>query len=69
MEHPEVAKAVKENLYMNDYLDSASSTEEAIERARMVQTLLADGDFHLRHLMSNSRAFVDELERTENQDP
>ena len=30
-EHPEVAKGIKENLYMDDYLDSASTTEEAIE--------------------------------------
>ena len=47
-------KAIKENLYMDDYLDSAKTEEEAISRAKDVGDILSSGDFHLTKWMSNS---------------
>jgi hypothetical protein len=50
----EVVKAIEENLYVDDYLDSAESTKEAIHRGKQVKNVLAEGDLHLRKWISNS---------------
>ena len=50
----EAVKAIEENLYVDDYLDSAESTEEAIRRGTQVRDVLAEGDLHLRKWISNS---------------
>ena len=50
----EVVKAIEENLYVDDYLDSAESTKEAIHRGKQVKKVLAEGDLHLRKWISNS---------------
>ena len=51
----EAVKAINENLYVDDYLDSTETDEQAIERGRRVSEILARGDFHLRKWISNSR--------------
>ena len=46
--------AIKENLYVDGYLDSAETDEQATMRGREVSDILAEGDFHLRKWVSNS---------------
>ncbi|KFD62110.1 hypothetical protein M514_25712 [Trichuris suis] len=47
------------NLYMDDYLDSARTTSEAIARARDVQDILRKGDFHLTKWVSNCKELME----------
>ncbi|KHJ40363.1 Tas retrotransposon peptidase A16 [Trichuris suis] len=49
----EAVRAIKNNLYMDDYLDSAGTISEAIVRAREVRDILGKGDFHLTKWISN----------------
>ena len=55
---PEAAAAVKQSLYVGDYLDSPDTAAEAIERAVQVRSILAFGDFHLRNWVSNCPTFL-----------
>ena len=50
----EAVKAINENLYVDDYLDSTETDEQAIQRGQDVSEILANGDFHLRKWISNS---------------
>lgn len=45
-------------MYIDDYLGSSPSLEEAIRTARDVKAVLAAGDFHLIGWVSNSPALV-----------
>lgn len=56
-EKEETVQAIKENVYVNDYLDSCKSVEDAIERARNVDGILKQGDFHLTKWLSNAEEF------------
>ena len=51
--YPEAAKAVLENFYMDDYLDSVQSPEKAINRSKKLVHLLHLGGFKLTKLVSN----------------
>ncbi len=51
-EKPKAIKAIKKNMYMDDYLDSVRS-DEAVNRARDVKQILAKGDFHFQDWISN----------------
>ncbi|XP_028411629.1 uncharacterized protein LOC114534388 [Dendronephthya gigantea] len=51
---PEAVKAINENLYVDDYLDSAETKDEAVRKGNDVKEILANGDFHLRKWVSNS---------------
>ena len=42
-DYPEAAKAVLENFYMDDYLDSVESPERALIRSKLVHLLHLDG--------------------------
>lgn len=53
-EREEAVRAINANLYVDDYLDSAESDEQAISRGREVCDILAEDDFHLRKWISNS---------------
>ena len=53
-EMKEAADDVREDIYVDDYLASASRLEDAVRRATGVNKVLADGDFHLGHWVSNS---------------
>ncbi|KHJ42945.1 Pao retrotransposon peptidase [Trichuris suis] len=52
-------RAIQNNLYMDDYLDSARTTSEAIARARDVQDILRKGDFHLTKWVSNCKELME----------
>ena len=41
------ADAIRNRLYMDDYLDSADTVEKAVQRAKEVDDILKNGDFHL----------------------
>ena len=60
-------KAIKENFYMDGYLDSFDGPEEAIRVVRWVKEILRKGDFNLTKWISNSgevrRAFSIGLQR------
>ncbi|XP_046459823.1 uncharacterized protein LOC124206177 [Daphnia pulex] len=53
-EMKEAADDVREDIYVDDYLASTSRLEDAVRRATGVNKVLADGDFHLGHWVSNS---------------
>ena len=59
---PEAVYAIQKKLYMDDYLDSGRNAEEAINRAREVQTILGKGDFNLTKWLSNSGKFNEEFQ-------
>lgn len=50
----DVAQAVRRNFYVDDYLGSATTVADAASITTRVQGVLATGDFHLRHWLSNS---------------
>ena len=54
--------AIEENLYMDDYLDSARTEVEAITLAKWVKAVLAEGDFHLVKWQSNSASVRNSLQ-------
>ena len=47
-------RAIKKNFYMDDYLDSLDSADEAIRVGRCVKDILGKGDFNLTKWTSNS---------------
>ena len=49
----EAATAVRENVYVDDYLASTNRIEDALKQAIGVKKVLANGDFHLGHWVSN----------------
>ena len=51
--YPITAKAVLENLYMDDYLDSVVSTEKVINKSKELVHLLHPGGFKLTKFVSN----------------
>ena len=51
---PEVEAIVESNFYVDDYLKSAPTELEAIQKAELTSSALAFGDFHLRNWLSNS---------------
>ena len=42
-------RAIKKNFYMDDYLDSFDSADEAIRVGRCVKDILGKGDFNLQN--------------------
>ena len=50
----DVAQAVRRNFYVDDYLGSARTVVATTSINKRVQSVLAAGDFHLRHWLSNS---------------
>lgn len=57
----EAVRAIQNNLYIDDYLDSARTTSEAIARARDVQDILGKGDVHLTKWISNCKELMEAL--------
>ena len=53
----EAAEAIRTRPYMDDYLDSADTVEEATKKAKDVDSILKKGDFHLTKWLSNSSEF------------
>ena len=61
-EYPDAAKTVHEKFYMDDYLDSMESPDEALKRSRDLVKLLSKGGFKLTKFISNVPGLLEELE-------
>lgn len=61
-QYPRASRAVKENFYVDDYLDSFSTIEEAKEISEQVRFINASGGFQLKDWQSNSRILVDTMQ-------
>ena len=57
----EVVKAIRDNTYVDDWLESRKSVPEAVTVAKKVTAVLEKGDFKLRGWMSNSSQFIEEV--------
>ncbi|XP_065091343.1 uncharacterized protein LOC135712305 [Ochlerotatus camptorhynchus] len=60
-EFPKAAEAVKENHYVDDYLDSVDTVDEAVQLVDEVRTIHAKGGFEIRHWLSNSSDVIDRI--------
>ena len=60
--YPEAAKAVLENFYTDDYLDSVESPEKAIIRSKELVHLLHLGGFKLTKFVSNMPNLADRID-------
>ncbi|XP_068153720.1 uncharacterized protein [Drosophila tropicalis] len=54
-EFPAAAKAIQSSHYVDDYIDSCHSEEEAITLAKEVREVHARGGFHMRKWCTNSK--------------
>ena len=61
---PEAAKSVHRNFYMDDYLESSPTVEEASNKAKDLVTLLAKGGFNLTKFVSNITNLPAELQQS-----
>ena len=61
-EYPEAAKAVLENFYMDDYLDTVESPERALIRSKELVHLLHLGGFKLTNVVSNVPDLADRID-------
>lgn len=52
--YPAAAVAVVENHYVDDYLDSTNSVDEAVQLISDVKAVHTNGGFEIRHWLSNS---------------
>ena len=59
---PEAAQSVINNFYMDDYLESSPSIEEAARKAKDLVKLLSLGGFKLTKFVSNVRTFPPQVE-------
>ncbi|XP_055922143.1 uncharacterized protein LOC129953216 [Eupeodes corollae] len=53
-DYPRAAKAIIENHYVDDYLDSVDSEDEAVELARAVKYIHSKAGFDIHNFISNS---------------
>ncbi|XP_055643274.1 uncharacterized protein LOC129779676 [Toxorhynchites rutilus septentrionalis] len=60
-EFPRAATAVIENHYVDDYLDSVDTVEEAVQLAEEVKTIHERGGFELRHWLSNAPEVLERI--------
>ena len=61
-EYPEAAKAVLENFYMDDFLDSVESPARALIRSKELVYLLHLGGFKLNKFVSNVPDLADRID-------
>ena len=59
---PNVAQSVQTNFYMDDYLESSPTAEEAIQKAKDLTKLLSIGEFKLTKFMSNDSNILQQIE-------
>lgn len=59
--YPEAASAIKENHYVDDWLDSQHTVEETIRLAKEVKYVHQQGGFNLRKFVSNSKEVLKAL--------
>ena len=60
----EAAKSVHRNFYMDDYLESSLTVEEASNKAKDLVTMLAKGGFNLTKFVSNINHLPAELQHS-----
>lgn len=60
--HKVDASAIKQNIYVDDYLGSARTLEQGVALAGAFKRILAAGDFYLRGWTSNSPSFLHQLD-------
>ncbi|XP_055605883.1 uncharacterized protein LOC129754049 [Uranotaenia lowii] len=58
---PEAVEAIINGHYVDDYLESLDTPEEAVERMKQVQYIQRMGGFELRNFLSNSEEVLEEL--------
>ena len=63
-DYPEAAESVHSNFYMDDYLESSPSIEEATKKVKDLVKLLERGGFKLTKFVSNVPQIANELEPT-----
>ena len=61
-QYPEATKAVLENFYMDDYLDSVESSERALKRSKELVHLLHLGWFKFTKFVSNAPNLADQID-------
>ncbi|XP_055620081.1 uncharacterized protein LOC129764715 [Toxorhynchites rutilus septentrionalis] len=65
---PDAARAIVRRHYVDDYLDSADTAEEAINRAKQVRYVHSKAGFELHSWVSNERSFTRALGGQETED-
>ncbi|XP_038106476.1 uncharacterized protein LOC119766148 [Culex quinquefasciatus] len=58
---PDAVEAIVDKHYVDDYLDSTDTVDQAVKRAREVKMIHAGAGFHIRSWVSNSAAFLEQL--------
>ncbi|XP_062712096.1 uncharacterized protein LOC134289727 [Aedes albopictus] len=66
-EYPAAADAIIRKHYVDDYLDSSDSVEEAVQLALQVKHVHSLGGFHLRNWLSNSEEVLARIGEKESQ--
>ncbi|XP_045034629.1 uncharacterized protein LOC116930576 [Daphnia magna] len=56
-----VAVAVRERMYVDDYLSSTPTIQEAVQEASAVRNMLVDADLNLQRWVSNSPDFLQQM--------
>ena len=64
IDYPEAAESVHRNFYMDDYLESSPTIEEAAKKAKDLVKLLERGRFRLTKFVSNVPEIPNDLEPT-----
>ncbi|XP_062715284.1 uncharacterized protein LOC134291501 [Aedes albopictus] len=60
-EYPRAVQGIVHNHYVDDYLDSFASTEEAVQIASQVKMIHQYGGFEIRNWCSNERVVLEQL--------
>lgn len=60
--YPRAVKAITENTYVDDLLDSVDTPDEAIQLAKSIRFIHSEGGFLIRNWRSNCRAVQEALE-------
>ncbi|XP_053691482.1 uncharacterized protein LOC128739998 [Sabethes cyaneus] len=60
--YPQAVKAIIENHYVDDYLDSFKTVNEAIQIGCQVKMIHKDGGFEIRNFLSNSHAVLEGID-------
>lgn len=60
-EYPDAARAIRDQHYVDDYLDSTSNIEDAIKLIHDVIYVHSKGGFEIRNFISNSKEILDSI--------
>lgn len=66
--YPDAARSIVRLHYVDDYLDSADSVNEAVKRAKEVRFIHSQAGFTIHKWISNSPTFLEELGEHETED-